>query len=217
MINNIGQFIKKNGAFFSIIALFLIIAGTILANIEQGQAIYYFSDRRSAFGDFFFRYATILGEEWAYGIIVIILVVLKKYRAAVWVPITGILISAISFGLKSWFKHPRPLLYFTRNGEIDDLNLVEGIQLYGGQNSFPSGHTISGFALYAFLAFYAGKKNTTGPIFAGIAIVIGISRIYLIQHFLQDVVAGAGIGILTGAIAYALMKKTEHIGRKKKA
>lgn len=69
MINNIGQFIKKNGAFFSIIALFLIIAGAILANIEQGQAIYYFSDRRSVFGDFFFRYATILGEEWAYGII----------------------------------------------------------------------------------------------------------------------------------------------------
>jgi undecaprenyl-diphosphatase len=65
------------------------------------------------------------------------------------------------------------------------------------QFSFPSGHTITAFAVAISLGeFYP-------PLLIGLlfcAMSIAVSRILLGMHFLTDVVAGAGIG---GLLAYA--------------
>src|SRR5437899_1670810 len=64
------------------------------------------------------------------------------------------------------------------------------------QFSFPSGHTITAFAVSGTLiAFYPGL--TAGLLFC--ACSIGISRVMLGMHFLTDVLAGALLG---GAIAW---------------
>lgn len=66
------------------------------------------------------------------------------------------------------------------------------------QFSFPSGHTITAFAVAVSLTrFYPGLE--VGLYFS--AVSIALSRILLGMHFLSDVIAGAALGI---CLAYAV-------------
>jgi len=97
--------------------------------------------------------------------------------------------------LKHIFHHPRPLTVFTEAGI--PLPAVEGVHLHAW-NSFPSGHTASVFALMVAIAMMLPKwwMKACCIIFA---ILVGYSRIYLSQHFLDDVIFGAIIGIVACA------------------
>lgn len=69
------------------------------------------------------------------------------------------------------------------------------------QFSFPSGHTITAFAVAVSLGqFYP----TLLPMLLFFAASIAVSRVVLGMHFLSDVVAGAAIGGLVGHLAFAL-------------
>ena len=70
-------------------------------------------------------------------------------------------------------------------------------------NSFPSGHTATAFAGAEFLwQEYKDKSVWYGISGYLIATGTGLLRIYNEKHWLTDVVAGAGIGILSTKIAY---------------
>ncbi len=67
------------------------------------------------------------------------------------------------------------------------------------QFSFPSGHTMTAFAVaIPLLLFY--PTLTIGLLFC--AVSIAISRVLLGMHFLSDVVAGAAIGTLLGYLGF---------------
>ena len=69
------------------------------------------------------------------------------------------------------------------------------------QFSFPSGHTISAFAMAVSIgSFYPGLL----ALLLFLAISIGVSRIALGMHFLSDVIAGAAIGSLLGYLCSQL-------------
>ncbi len=69
--------------------------------------------------------------------------------------------------------------------------------------SFPSGHTSSSFAA-AMAATLASKKwKISVPAFI-LAAIIGFTRIYVHVHFCTDVLAGALVGIIYGAIGYLI-------------
>jgi undecaprenyl-diphosphatase len=66
------------------------------------------------------------------------------------------------------------------------------------QFSFPSGHTITAFAVaLSLIHFY--PDLTVGLLFC--ALSVAASRILLGMHFLSDVVAGAAIGALLARVA----------------
>lgn len=72
-------------------------------------------------------------------------------------------------------------------------------------NSFPSGHTATAFAGAEFLwQEYKDKSIWYGIAGYAIATGTGLFRIYNDRHWLTDVAAGAGIGILSTKIAYWL-------------
>lgn len=69
------------------------------------------------------------------------------------------------------------------------------------QFSFPSGHSITAFALAMVLgSFYPGSQVSLLAVAASIA----VSRIILGMHFLSDVLAGSAIGILIGCTCFHL-------------
>ena len=71
------------------------------------------------------------------------------------------------------------------------------------QFSFPSGHTITAFAVMASLGgFY--PEMLPGLFFC--AISVAASRVVLGMHFLSDVLAGAALGAVLGATAAALIR-----------
>lgn len=85
----------------------------------------------------------------------------------------------------------RPTKYFE---ELTNLHLVEGIDIHQYQ-SFPSGHTATAFALFLLLSILINNKWLS-VLFFMMALLVGISRVYLSQHFLEDVIAGAVIGVV---------------------
>ncbi len=65
------------------------------------------------------------------------------------------------------------------------------------QFSFPSGHTITAFAISVSLSLF---YPAVAPVLLFCAVSIAVSRVILGMHFLSDVIAGATIG---SALAYS--------------
>jgi len=70
-------------------------------------------------------------------------------------------------------------------------------------HSFPSGHTETAFVAAEFLyQEYKDKSVWIGIAGYSAATFVGVARIYNNKHWLSDVVAGAGIGILSTKVVY---------------
>ena len=125
-----------------------------------------------------------------------------KIRYAILIPLIGITVSIISHLTKSFFAHDRPLMYLENMNLADQINFVEGVQLLIGKTSFPSGHTMSAFALYGLVAFMFSRKKIWGVVLFIFALLIGMSRNYLVQHFFQDIYLGALMGFGLSILFY---------------
>jgi len=99
----------------------------------------------------------------------------------------------------------RPLAYF--KARHITIHTVEGVHAYLS-NSFPSGHTITGFALFTVLALMAGPKPMLGLLCLLMALAVGFSRIYLAQHFFADVYFGSLIGLIPTVLLTLLFERT---------
>lgn len=85
-------------------------------------------------------------------------------------------------------------------GHIPGLYYIEGVVM-NQFNSFPSGHTTAAFSLYTLLALlYARKKH--GWIWVVIAATVAISRVYLLQHFWADIMAGSILAVCVVTFIY---------------
>lgn len=197
--------IRENSWYFIGFLVFLVVGAALLFTIDTGDAVIYFSERRSSFGDLFFKYGTKVGEAGIY-FVAIFMLLFVRYRYAIVVPFLGLSVTITTFVLKDFFGHKRPSLFFRHLGELDQLTLIEGVRLNGGTNSFPSGHTMSAFAIFTFLAFCwpMVNKKVMGLLVFLIAFMVGISRIYLVQHFLKDVYLGAILGLGLAMLWYYL-------------
>lgn len=69
--------------------------------------------------------------------------------------------------------------------------------------SFPSGHTMTAFAVWAVLA---EGVPVFGPIFLTMALLIGASRVFLGMHYPTDVLVGALLGSVLGHSMVELLR-----------
>lgn len=200
------ELLSENAWLFTLFLIFLIVGAIILLSIKQGDEIFYFSNNRTSFGNIFFTYFTRLGEGLIFIAIAFIFLFIR-FRTAVFVPLMGIAVLLVTFLSKKAFSHPRPWLYFQQLNITDQINLVAGVHVHGGANGFPSGHTMAAFALYTFLALVLPKKRGVAILLFAIALLVGVSRIYLVQHFFKDVYLGAIIGVIIAVIFHYLHHK----------
>ena len=153
------------------------------------------------FLDVFFKTITFLGDGWCSIIIGVLLISAGKRslgsKVLVGYAVSGLLAQL----LKRFVSMPRP------RAIIPDSAYPHFIPDYtlNAWNSFPSGHTASVFALTAILAWSSPVPARRGML-AVAAIMTGYSRIYLGQHFPDDVLSGALLGLFT---AYGVMKWSE--------
>lgn len=85
----------------------------------------------------------------------------------------------------------RPMKYF----EPEAFHRMVRLYDYNLLHSFPSGHSITIFAMMSLLAYLSGKKSA-GVLFVLVAVVVGFTRIYLLQHFFIDVYVGSVLGVI---------------------
>jgi membrane-associated phospholipid phosphatase len=64
--------------------------------------------------------------------------------------------------------------------------------------SFPSGHTSQAFFLMTLLSFQFQVPVAVKVLLYGVAVLVGITRMYVGAHFPRDVVAGAILGTAWG-------------------
>lgn len=176
----------------SVIALFLVLS----AFITKGSEVLWLNGLHNSALDFFFRNITYLGE----GILLaplIIITLFVKFRYTM----IGLLTAVLDAGIVSLFK--RLLLYgLPRPRQVLDeslLHFVPGVEVHY-INSFPSGHTATMFSLTLVVSLMIRKGSATLAL-AGLAVLVGASRIYLAQHFLIDVAAGAAMGFVSVFLA----------------
>lgn len=188
-------------------ALFLV-GGIPLLFYGKGGLLMELNEQRTAWLDFFFRWFTRVGEAYGYLIVFFILLVYRR-RAAWGVPLLGIAVSLLAWTSKTLFHHPRPYRYFEQGGLLANLNFVPGVEVHKGLTSFPSGHTMAAFALFSFLAFCFPRKPWLSITCFCIALLVGVSRMYLVQHFFEDVYLGAILGVGLGILAYYVLNQIE--------
>jgi undecaprenyl-diphosphatase len=72
----------------------------------------------------------------------------------------------------------------------------------GGSYGFPSGHSGSAFALAGALGY---AWPPAAPWLGVLAVLAGAARVYFRAHFLNDVLAGGALGLLSGMLAGRLV------------
>lgn len=198
--------------FFALPTALLLLSGLLWSvQMPYGRELVLMNGLREQPLNLLFKWLTLLGEAWAYvGAGIALLFV--RYRYVVLIAAVGLTVIPVSQGLKHWYKVPRPIAYFEQTGQRDGLVLVPGERLNRGRTSFPSGHTAAAYALFTTLSALAlGRWRILGLPFALMAAATAISRIFLVQHFLSDVLAGAFVGI---TIALALRPLDRILERK---
>lgn len=225
------DFFKQNVVFISLSLLLLLALGSALILVPKGELHLLLCDRHTPARDIFYRYYTHVAEWLPYVLCVLILIFSKAGHAAL--AASCIACSELTTQI---IKHlvcaPRPLTWFAENMPNVQLPLVDGVQM-NYWLSFPSGHTTSFFALFFALAILVGKKsatlqqeypNTKLPLGFGLvltmfiipaflfllAVLGGYSRIYLSQHFAQDVFGGMCVGLLISIVCYAIFSRFEN-------
>ena len=104
--------------------------------------------------------------------------------------------------LKYYVIEARPAVFLK---DTSYRYFIDNVTLHN-LHAFPSGHSASAFALAAVLSFDAKNKKYSMLFLAG-AILVGYSRVYLAQHFLDDVLAGALIGLLSAIFCWIFFQK----------
>jgi membrane-associated phospholipid phosphatase len=173
--------------------LVLILGICIVLNTFKGETLLFINSNHNEFLDYFFFILTKIVEIPVF-ILLAFLLLFYSYRASIQVGLVGILSLLISGSLKMFFAFPRPALVYTKNKLIDSIHFIEYLIPETGYTSFPSGHATAAFALMLSLSIIFKKKWFT-VIAVFLAIGTAISRIYLINHFLEDVLAGSLLGI----------------------
>ncbi len=90
---------------------------------------------------------------------------------------------------------------------ISELYFISDVHNYD-YNSFPSGHSTVAFAICtSFIFLVNNMRLKLALIFS--AIVIAFSRVYLSQHFFEDIYCGSIIGCITACGVYLLFSNTK--------
>ena len=187
-------------------ALYFAVFGILLVLTTHGDIVLWLNDRHSPFLDIFFKYWTYLGDGVLLGVLGLILLFVNYYHFFQF--LIAIVLQTIFvhiFKQWLWAGEPRPSVFFADRTDL--LNFVEGVSVRG-YDSFPSGHTAAGFLLCFYLMLII--RNTTVRIALFFtAVLIGISRIYLLQHFARDVYVGSLFGILSVVLSLMIFSKQQ--------
>jgi membrane-associated phospholipid phosphatase len=193
---------RWNKTFFILYIPYFITLFIVSTLVTKKVSFLFINSAYSSFFDVFFTIISYLGDGLFIILLSLLLFFLKQKKLAV-----GLMLSYIISGII--VQVIKPILHFRRPaGFISPELLIHHapwISLYH-PNSFPSGHTTTIFAAAVMISLCT--KNTTLAIVSMIiAVLVGYSRVYLGQHFIEDVCAGSFLGVVIGTLSYLLIGK----------
>ena len=189
----------SNRLFFTVFAFFFIVGLIFLLVKGKAGAFVFLNPYHQNALDTFFVYLTFLGDGGFSVIVIVLFLVMRRWSPAIQILASFLLSALLSLILKNIFSMPRPKQFFAP-GQY--AYFIDGIT-HTGFASFPSGHTTSIFALATMLALLEKNKKASVGYLLG-AVAVGYSRIYLGQHFLNDVLMGSTVGLVISILVHWL-------------
>lgn len=199
---------KYNAPFrnlFTIGLLLWLLGGAAGIYLFSKETLFFtFNQLHSYPGDLFFQYFTHVGDGLMMLALGIVLLGLGKRRLGILMLITFILSGLLAQTIKRAVPEPRPGLHFAQIEKIHRVN----DDLLKANNSFPSGHTTTAFAMFSLLSFSV-RNPSLQFMYLLIAFAVGFSRMYLGQHFFKDVWVGSLLGYGTSLLIFWLFRKND--------
>ncbi|MEC5144635.1 phosphatase PAP2 family protein [Chitinophaga sp. 212800010-3] len=171
--------------------------------VSRTTAFFFINGLHTPAGDKVFPYITDLGSVSAAVLISLLLLAIRR-RAGLVMATAYIFTSIISFSLKTLVGFPRPHRYFA--DRLLQIYFVPGVTVLDNFRSFPSGHSVCAFTAATVLAYYA-KNKYLSLVYLLLAMLVAYSRMYMSQHFLEDVTAGALLGVFATMVWISLMNR----------
>jgi membrane-associated phospholipid phosphatase len=202
--------ISKTHIFFLLPYFIFLVSGAALIILSPKDKLHlFFNSYHTDTANRIFYYLTFLGDGWT-ALFIAIVLLFVRYRYSIIITLTYGLSSAVAQSLKHYVfsDHDRPAKFFENN---PSLYLVPGVDnnIY---YSFPSGHATTAFAIYFGLALFTSNKWLQLCWFM-LALVVSYSRVYLSQHFFEDIYAGSAVGIMSTLIIYRFLQPAEQPGK----
>lgn len=182
----------------------MLLAGGVLLTLSTKTELFLWMNALHApWADAFAPWLTVLGDGRTAALLPFMLFLINRplaWRAALSLTLTLLL---VQLGKQIIFPDAlRPTAYFEALG-TPIQHLIPGVEQHRHQ-SFPSGHTAAAFAMAALLCFIGPPQPLARSsawirqlILLVLAFVIGYTRVYLSQHFFEDVLAGSFLGVLS--------------------
>lgn len=197
---------KKALWFYILYVLFLFGLGTLIllnekATLHEILTINWISkcsERIVLFTDTFFKYITEVGGNIPFIVAGVFLFV--KFGYSYFLLLSQLAVTVVVQPIKHILNMPRPKVFFAEKFPDIVLHQVDGVNMHS-MLSFPSGHTATVFAFMLALSLIC-KRTWASVFFLLIAVLVGYSRIYLSQHFAEDVFAGSIIGVVLTSLTY---------------
>lgn len=198
--------ITGNRLFFAFWALFFVIGLLLLLYMGKANSFVQLNPYHRTTLDRVFVWITWLGDGVFSVLVIVYFLLRRRWSKAIQVTAAFLLSALVAQILKNVFSMPRPKEFF-RPGTYPYF--IDGVTNHGFA-SFPSGHTTSIFALATMLAIFTpNQRHKIAYGFAGV--LVGYSRIYLGQHFLNDVLVGSCVGMMVAvAVHWLFVAKFQH-------
>lgn len=187
-IRNTIQHIKTMLLPYSVI---LICALCIKISFTKEEIYFYVNNLHFPAGDVFFPYATEMGSTVT-AFVLPLLLLFVRYSSSLLLGSAYLVTLLVNVPLKNLFNAPRPKLYF--NGSVRPIYFVPDVEVLSNNFSFPSGHTVCAFTAAVVLTYIAPRK-WYGYIYLFLALLVAYSRMYMSQHFFEDVTAGSFVAV----------------------
>ncbi|MBS1917672.1 MAG: phosphatase PAP2 family protein [Bacteroidetes bacterium] len=207
-----GKIFSDNWNFFLGYFLFLFLCIITFSFSSKTGSFIWLNFYHNKMLDWFFIVYTNVGDG-LFAIAIFLLLLLLRRPLPGWeIVFTFLLSGLIAQIVKNIFPMPRPK---TLLGDSGYSHFIDGVT-HVGNASFPSGHSATAFGVALILSlFEKNKKRSMLYFFA--AVLVGYSRVYLGQHFVQDVFFGSIIGVVSALIVYITIDNKPIWLRKMKA
>lgn len=192
--------VLQTNFFYKLLIVYICIGLPVALLIPKSHISLYINQYANEHKDVFFITYTDLGLGGVIGICAAVFLFIRFYYT-VWSIITLMITGIFVYIFKQvlFYGLLRPAAYIG----FDKLHhVIDGFS-YDIINTFPSGHSMTAFALAAILVTLSNKKLLAILMFI-YAISITYSRIYLMEHFFVDTFCGGLLGVLAAILGLSL-------------
>lgn len=176
--------------------------------IPKDQSLLFINGLNTPLGDVFFKNLTWFGEGFMVSCCAIVLLFVRVRWFFIF--LIGLVIHVLLIQINKQYLFNdiyRPSVYMSWICKDQLLHFVDGIRIRR-EVSFPSGHTTGAAFAASFIALLVNSKKASIWL-AILAIAVGISRVYLAQHFVIDIYFGFLFGTISSVLGYSIVQQMD--------